>query len=358
MVPRTLRYLLAAVAIGGSVLACGNQADARPPFSRPRPVPAYSFTVEDENGNALPTFRKNGRTFLLGEPGQRYNVRVQNPTAQRVEAVVSVDGRDAVSGDPGDYVNGRGYVLPPYGSVVIEGFRRSLEEVATFRFTSPENSYSARMGTPENVGVIGVAFFTERVPPPRPVVRRPVSRPVPYDYDYQRPRFDSEGAANEPPSPPIQHPDYAPRRSAQGSGSGASASDDARAPAASAPPAKSAAKGAPSDRNREPDRGDYDYRTDNDSRHDSVNNLGTEFGETRESAVSSVSFERASPSHPIVITSVRYDDAKGLRARGIDLSSLGYYASTRPSDSPEPFPASRFALPPPGGQRGSLRRIA
>lgn len=347
MVPRTLRYLFAAAAIGGLVLACGNQADARPPYSRTRPVPAYSFTVEDENGNALPTFRKNGRTFLLGEPGQRYNIRVQNPTGERVEAVVSVDGRDAVSGDPGDYVNGRGYVLPPYGSVVIEGFRRSLDEVATFRFTSPENSYSSRMGTPENVGVIGVAFFTERVPPPPPVVRRPVRRPVPYDYDYQRPRYDSEGAANGPPSPPIQHPEYAPRRApAPSPGSGAGSSDGSRSAAAEAP-AKSAAKGAPSDRSREAARDDYDSRAGNDLHRGRVNNLGTEFGETRESAVSSVAFERAAPTHPVVITSVRYDDANGLRARGIDLSPLGYYASTRPSDSPDPFPASRFALPPP-----------
>ncbi len=351
MVPRTVRYLFAALAVGGSVLACGNQADARPPLSRPRPIPAYTFTVEDENGNALPTFRKNGRTFLLGEPGQRYNIRVQNPTAERVEAVVSVDGRDAVSGDPGDYVNGRGYVIAPYGSVLIEGFRRSLEEVATFRFTSPEQSYSARMGTPENVGVIGVAFFRERVPPPPPVVRKPVRRrPVPYDYEYQSPRFDDEGAANEPaPSmPQLQHPRaVTPPRSAAPS-AGANASDGAgSAHAAAAPAPRAAAKGsAPSDRSREAARAD-DARAESDYRGGRVNNLGTEFGETRASAVSSVSFERASPTHPIVITSVRYDDADGLRARGIDLSSLGYYASGRASDEPEPFPASHFALPPP-----------
>ncbi|HWZ91085.1 MAG TPA: hypothetical protein VNW92_19625, partial [Polyangiaceae bacterium] len=163
MASRTLRYPLAALVVLGLYFAFGACAEARPPIWRQRPLPPpYSFTVEDENGNALPTFRQDGRTFLLGEPGQRYNIRVRNPTAQRVEAVVSVDGRDAVSGDPGDYVNGRGYVIPPYGSTLVEGFRRSYEEVASFRFTSPENSYSARMGTPQNVGVIGVAFFPER----------------------------------------------------------------------------------------------------------------------------------------------------------------------------------------------------
>ena len=67
-----------------------------------------------------------------------------------------------MSGQPADYVNQRGYVIPAYGSLLVEGFRRNLKEVAAFRFTSPEDSYSSRMGTPQNVGVIGVAFFRNR----------------------------------------------------------------------------------------------------------------------------------------------------------------------------------------------------
>jgi hypothetical protein len=80
---------------------------------------------------------------------------------------------------------------------------------------------------------------------------------------------------------------------------------------------------------------------------DSVNNLGTEFGETRESVVSSVAFERASPTSPALIASLRYDDADGLSARGIDLSALGYSARLPANEEPEPFPGSHFAQPPP-----------
>ena len=78
MATRTLRYLFGLFVVGVLSLACGTRADARPPLwrERPPPPPPYSFTVEDENGNALPTFRKDGRTYLLGEPGLRYNVRV------------------------------------------------------------------------------------------------------------------------------------------------------------------------------------------------------------------------------------------------------------------------------------------
>jgi len=313
---RTLRYLFAALGIGLIFLACCSQADARSPFWRPRPAPPpYAFSVEDENGNSLPTFVKGGRTFLLGEPGLRYNIRVRNPTGERVEAVVSVDGRDAISGQPGDYVNQRGYVIPAYGSLLVEGFRRSMEEVAVFRFTSPEDSYSARLGTPQNVGVIGVAFFPERPRPAEPVVRRPrpLPRPAPLPYDYsrdERSRGDFEGSREAAKRKP----------SAEG-----------RAEAPASPRA---------DERRADDKGAArdDYRG-------SVNNLGTEFGESHESVVSSVSFVRASQTHPALLSTLRYDDADGLSARGIDVSGYAYRRAY--PDEPQAFPVSRFAQPPP-----------
>jgi hypothetical protein len=293
LAPRTLRYLVAGLTLGGLCVVLATQADARSPFWRPRPAPPpYTFSVEDENGDALPAFAKDGRTFLLGEPGIRYNIRLRNPTAERVEAVVSVDGRDAVSGEPGDYVNERGYVIAPYGSVVVEGFRRSLEEVAAFRFTSPDDSYSSRMGTPQNVGVIGVAFFPERARPPAPVMRRPIPRPAQLPYDY-----DGYNGYN---------------RGAQG-----------------AERRRDAAKGA----------------TDDLGSSGSVNNLGTQFGESHESVVSSVPFERASATHPALLSTLRYDDADGLSARGIDVSPYLYRPAL--NDEPQAFPVSRFAQPPP-----------
>ena len=307
---RTLRYLFAALGMSMLFLACCSQADARSPFWRPRPAPPpYSFSVEDENGNSLTTFVKDGRTFLLGEAGLRYNIRVRNPTNQRIEAVVSVDGRDALSGEPGDYVNQRGYVIPAYGSLLVEGFRRSMEEVAVFRFSGAQDSYSSRMGTPQNVGVIGVAFFPERVRPSQPVVRRarPLPRPAPLPYDSSRATrdLDDEGAAASPKM----------KSSAEGRGD---------SPARS----REELKGAMRD----------DYRNN-------VNNLGTEFGESHQSEVTSVSFERASPSHPALLSTLRYDDADGLRARGIQV--YGYRYGRSAVEEPQAFPVWRFAQPPP-----------
>jgi len=307
---RTLRYLFAALGIGVIFLACCSQADARSPFWRPRPAPPpYSFMVEDENGNSLATFVKDGRTYLLGQPGLRYNIRVRNPTGERVEAVVSVDGRDAISGQPGDYVNQRGYVIPAYGSLLVEGFRRSMDEVAAFRFTSPEDSYSSRLGTPQNVGIIGVAFFPERPRPPERVTPRPrLPRPAPVPYDHSRDGRERDLESSRAPSKM--------KPSAEG-----------RADVPASPRAE--AKSAPRD----------DYGG-------SVNNLGTEFGESHESVVSSVPFVRASASRPALLSTLRYDDADGLQARGIDVSSYRGYRRVYP-DEPQAFPVSRFAEPPP-----------
>jgi len=133
----------------------------------------YSVQVEDAHGRPLRSFRYQGQLFVLGNYGDRYVIRVTNHTARRVEAVVSVDGRDVLSGKPGDYQQQRGYLVGPHDSVRIEGFRKDLGSVAAFRFTTPSDAYSSRMGTPENVGVIGAAFFPHRrTPPPR--YREPV----------------------------------------------------------------------------------------------------------------------------------------------------------------------------------------
>jgi hypothetical protein len=73
-------------------------------------------------------------------------------------------------------------------------------------------------------------------------------------------------------------------------------------------------------------------------------NIGTLYGESHDSSVVEVSFERRSPTHPSAVLALRYDDYEGLEARGIDLSSLSY--AYRYEAEPEPFPHRRFAQPP------------
>jgi hypothetical protein len=122
---------------------------------------AVTITIKDAGGNPLEALRVSDRTLVVGQAGQRYSIVLTNHTGHRFESVVTVDGLDVVNGKPGSLDN-RGYVLSPFATVEIEGFRQSSNAVAAFRFASVGESYAAQMGQPRNVGVIGVALFSER----------------------------------------------------------------------------------------------------------------------------------------------------------------------------------------------------
>lgn len=122
-------------------------------------------------GCQLPIYRHAGQRYVAGEPGHEYEIQVRNQTDGRILAVSSVDGVNVVTGRTAATDQG-GYVIDAYGSVQIDGWRKSLDEVAAFYFTSLPDSYAARTGRPDNVGVIGVAVFRERLRYPESVLRQ------------------------------------------------------------------------------------------------------------------------------------------------------------------------------------------
>ena len=110
----------------------------------------------------LPVHWHQGRAHVVGKPGNEYRVVVRNKTGEEVLAVVSVDGVNVITGETAD-PSQSGYVLAPHGSVAIQGWRKDLSRTAAFYFTSLPDSYAARTGRPQDVGVIGVAVFRKRV---------------------------------------------------------------------------------------------------------------------------------------------------------------------------------------------------
>ena len=121
--------------------------------------------VDRSRGEQLSTWRHRGASYVAGRPGDRYAVRLTNRSSGRVLVVLSVDGVNAVSGETAA-VGQTGYVLAPYQSAEITGWRKSYSEAAAFYFTALPDSYAARTDRPDNVGVIGAAVFRERVPEP------------------------------------------------------------------------------------------------------------------------------------------------------------------------------------------------
>lgn len=115
-----------------------------------------------QNGRVLAQYHHGGRQFVEAPPSGDYVLRLSNPTSSRKLAVVSVDGRNVVSGEKAGF-DGPGYVLRAWETIEIPGWRRSDSEVAKFEFQPQDKSYAAAVGDgTSNTGVIGVASFEEK----------------------------------------------------------------------------------------------------------------------------------------------------------------------------------------------------
>ena len=142
------------------VLAAGNLADVQ--------------IYDRASRRTLPVYESGGRWFVAGKPGNEYQVTVRNRAGDDLLAVVSVDGVNVVTGETAA-ASQSGYVIDPGRALSIKGWRKSLEKVAAFYFTDLGDSYAARTGRPDNVGVIGVALF-KRKPEPALELEQPRNR--------------------------------------------------------------------------------------------------------------------------------------------------------------------------------------
>jgi len=343
----TRRRALAGLLGAGAAGVAASLVGSRSAWARPSPAPAvepfasageFSVWLEGPGGEPLETFDWRGARFVAGVYGQAYRIRVRNHTGARLEAVVSVDGRDVVSGAVADFRHQRGYVLEPWRDLTIDGFRQSLDHVATFRFTDPGNSYSGRRGTPQHTGVIGVALFRERVatrrrptPPLRPIAPTPWPDDRREEYVPYRDEIGGGMGRGE-----AEHGGYG---GASG-GDAAGVAPSRRRSSAGGPPPASAPGAAPS--------GDAAYGERWAApAAPRMNELGTQYGETRISMVTQTRFQRRHGTRPDALATLYYDSWEGLRARGVPVDPPPSWPAPPLYGEPEPFPDVVFAPPPP-----------
>lgn len=240
-------------------------------------------SVYDRNeGRELPVYFKDGKYFVVGRPGNRYQISVRNQAGEDLLAVTSVDGVNVVSGQTASFDQG-GYVLNSYQRTDIKGWRKSTDHVAQFYFTELPDSYAARTGRPDDVGVIGVALFRRK--------QEPIAiDPDPYEYDR-----DESAPRSSAPS------DGQQRYKSQGA---PSAEAESRAP----------------------------------SFHRDDKKLGTGHGRNESSRARYVDFERASSS-PDEVISIYYDSYRNLVAQGVIPHKQKRYHAT-------PFPGQFVPDPP------------
>lgn len=234
--------------------------------------------MDRESGTRLPVYADGAKQWVPGVPGHRYSVRLVNRSGERLLAVLSVDGVNAVSGETAS-TQQTGYVLGPWQQMDVDGWRKSLSQVAAFEFTSLGDSYAARTGRPGNVGVIGVAVFRER-------------------------RY--------PPAPPPYVDEIAAQSGARAPGAAAESSADAAAPAQ-----------APRDAEYRSRAGGEGFARQE--------KLGTGHGQREWSAARQVAFERESGT-PFEVVALHYDSYPNLAAMGVIPQPW------RAPREPDPFP--------------------
>jgi hypothetical protein len=241
--------------------------------------------VDRDTGETLRTYSHHGKIYVAGMPGHRYSVRMANRTGGRVLTVLSVDGVNAITGQTAS-PNQSGYVLSPWESAEIAGWRKNDDEIAQFNFTALPDSYAARTGRPANVGVIGVAVFAERV--------------------VWRER-DDELSRSTTPAPSVNE----------------GIAGRAQAPASDA--AKSVAQPMPREAQAEKREAGAIARDER---------LGTGHGAREYSHIDTTTFERAS-SWPTEQVAIYYDSYRNLVAQGIIERPIA-------RQDPQPFP-NRYA---------------
>jgi hypothetical protein len=117
-------------------------------------------------GRSTPLFQASNRPdrwYIEAREGANYQVTVRNTSGERVAFVIAVDGLNAINGLRSHLgADEPMYVLDPYQSATIKGWRKDLGNVSKFVFVDEERSYAARTDQANgDLGWIRVVAFHE-----------------------------------------------------------------------------------------------------------------------------------------------------------------------------------------------------
>jgi hypothetical protein len=155
-----MRRMLAFVTLG---LALLPRAGAAHPYGSP--LVEVGVDVGGRSATLYPAPDGSGRLYLEARAGAAYAIRLQNRTGERMAVQLVVDGLNVIDGhrETVGTPAGRMYVLDPWSSTTVSGWRTSLEEVRRFTFVDERRSYAARTGQANgHLGWIEAAVYREQ----------------------------------------------------------------------------------------------------------------------------------------------------------------------------------------------------
>lgn len=283
-----------------------------------------------QKGRVLRSIYHDGKTFVQAPKKGKYAIRLHNDSWKRQLAVISVDGVNVINGEDAGH-DGPGYVLNPFETVDIPGFRRDDGKVAAFRFKEQGQSYAAQTGRgTKNVGVIGVAVFDEKVQvkvaPPPVVIREEHHHYHDRPWPWTRPYITWHTNGVYPVGSTFTVGNAAPQ-------------DDAPIGVYCSTVAPSPGGGSASGAGILRSAGKVEAVN-------GVMDVGTAYGEEVTFHTTDCDFERAT-KHPLQVVVLHYATYQRLKTWGVPVDEA---PSARPQ-APNPFPASQPSVPaPPGWQ--------
>lgn len=256
------------------------------------------------NNKPVQEYHKDNCTFIEGREGSNYSLSLTNLTSRRLLAHPTVDGLSAMTGKEADRNDSsHGYILNPYTTIDIPGWRLDDANVAKFFFAGAGKSYAEKKGSGENKGVIACAVWEEK---PEVLTRAGIS----WHNDSCYKSYTTAGNSTECCTMNF-------------------GADSAKVTCTN-----------------------VDQNKSNDVSIRSVIracNLGTGFGKAASHAVVQTSFVPTSVE-PVAVAVIYYDDVRGLKARGIRLSM-----ETHNTSLPNPFPKTQVGCEPPKDWPGNCR---
>jgi hypothetical protein len=125
---------------------------------RPRP---YGFDIQVlVGGRPLPQATADGGRRVEAVVGMEYELRLTNPTPDRVAVAVSVDGLNVIDARHTTAWDASKWVIHPHGTLILSGWQVGSERARRFYFTTERDAYATRLGRPGDLGVISAVFYS------------------------------------------------------------------------------------------------------------------------------------------------------------------------------------------------------
>ncbi|PYS68871.1 MAG: hypothetical protein DMF69_18810, partial [Acidobacteria bacterium] len=128
-VSATSLLFIRAPAIGSAQISSQEKTVRRMP-----PQPGFDLEVL-VNGRPLAEYNARGRTYVEALHGSEYELRIRNPSGNRVAVALAVDGLNTIDARHISAWNSSKWVIEPYQSITIAGWQMSTERARRFYFT-------------------------------------------------------------------------------------------------------------------------------------------------------------------------------------------------------------------------------